>query len=383
MKAGWKTVTLGEVCEVLDYKRRPVTKADRLAGPYPYYGATGVQDYVDQFIFDEPLVLLGEDGAKWKSGDRSAFQVSGKTWVNNHAHVLRPNREVIADEWLVYWLNYSDLTEFVTGVTVPKLNQANMLKIPVGIPPLAEQKRIVALLDEAFAGIDEAKVKAECAIRDYHDLSRGITDRLLFPPDSTHTVKALGEVVEIARGGSPRPIQDYFTEADDGINWIKISDATASGKYIYETAQKIKPSGLKKTRLVKSGDFLLSNSMSFGRPYIMKTTGCIHDGWLVLSGVERQLDQDYLYHVLGSNAVYAQFDRLAAGSTVRNLNSESASKVLIPIPPMSLQKEIAKKLDHAQDVIAGANKLASQKQEALNNLRASLLSQAFAGELTA
>ncbi len=113
MKAGWKTVTLGEVCEVLDYKRRPVTKVDRRAGPYPYYGATGVQDYVDQFIFDEPLVLLGEDGAKWKSGDRSAFQVSGKTWVNNHAHVLRPNREVIDDEFLVYWLNFSELNYFV------------------------------------------------------------------------------------------------------------------------------------------------------------------------------------------------------------------------------------------------------------------------------
>jgi hypothetical protein len=93
----------------------------------------------------------------------------------------------------------------------------------------------------------------------------------------------LGDVCDIARGGSPRPIQDYMTTDPNGVNWIKISDATASGKYIFETAEKIRPEGIKRSRLVNEGDFLLSNSMSFGRPYIMKTTGCIHDGWLVIS----------------------------------------------------------------------------------------------------
>jgi type I restriction enzyme S subunit len=173
-KARWSDRSLGEVCDILDYKRRPVTKADRRAGPYPYYGATGVQDYVDQFIFDEPLVLLGEDGAKWKSGDRSAFLVSGKTWVNNHAHVLRPNREIIADEWLVYWLNHSDLTDFITGVTVPKLNQGNMVKIPVPLPPLDEQRRIVALLDKAFAGTGELSSHASRKMSELSELKSSL-----------------------------------------------------------------------------------------------------------------------------------------------------------------------------------------------------------------
>ena len=121
----WEWVRLGEVCEILDSKRRPITKSERTSGPYPYYGASCVQDYVAEYIFDEPLVLLGEDGAKWGKGDNSAFQISGKTWVNNHAHVLRPLFD-INHAYLVHALCILDLRVFVTGTTVPKLNQARM-----------------------------------------------------------------------------------------------------------------------------------------------------------------------------------------------------------------------------------------------------------------
>ena len=110
---------LGDVVDVLDNQRQPITKSDRCSGPYPYYGATGVVDWVDGFLFDEPLVLIGEDGAKWDAGDQSAFRVSGKTWVNNHAHVLRPHRDRLLDEWLVYFLNAADLSDYISGMTVP------------------------------------------------------------------------------------------------------------------------------------------------------------------------------------------------------------------------------------------------------------------------
>jgi type I restriction enzyme, S subunit len=143
-------------------------------------------------------------------------------------------------------------------------------------------------------------------------------------------VKTLGEICNIARGGSPRPIQKFLTDKPNGINWVKIGDATASTKYIYQTEEKIIPEGVKRSRLVKPGDFLLSNSMSFGRPYIMRTIGCIHDGWLVLSDKSGLFDQDYLYYFLGSAAAYKQFDNLAAGSTVRNLNTELVKRVTIP-----------------------------------------------------
>lgn len=191
--------------------------------------------------------------------------------------------------------------------------------------------------------------------------------------------KRLGDVCTIARGGSPRPIQKFLTDAEDGVSWVKISDASASTKYIFVTAEKIKPAGVSRSRLVHDGDFLLSNSMSFGRPYIMRTTGCIHDGWLVLSSYQGALDQEFLYFVLGSQLVYRQFDRLAAGSTVRNLNIELASRVVIPIPPMQEQQRIVAILDEAFAGIAAAKanteKSLQSARELFENHHQSVFSQ--------
>lgn len=161
MKQGWTYKKLGDVCEILDSKRKPITKGKREPGSIPYYGATGCLDYVKDYIFDEKLVLLGEDGAKWGPGESSAYIISGKSWVNNHAHALRPKRDIILDEILVYYLNYSNLQTFITGVTVPKLNQEKMRSIEVPVAPIVEQERIVERLDAAFAQIDELKSNAE------------------------------------------------------------------------------------------------------------------------------------------------------------------------------------------------------------------------------
>ncbi len=174
----------------------------------------------------------------------------------------------------------------------------------------------------------------------------------------------LDELCVIERGGSPRPIDAFLTDDADGINWIKISDATASGKYIYKTEQKIKPEGVKRSRVVNEGDFILSNSMSFGRPYIMKTNGCIHDGWLVLR--QPKVNPDYLYLVLGSDFVYQQFDRLASGSTVRNLNIELVKSVEIPVPSELEQQRIVAILDEAFEAITAAR--ANAEQNRLNAL---------------
>ena len=179
------------------------------------------------------------------------------------------------------------------------------------------------------------------------------------------TIKKLAEICEIERGGSPRPIDNYLTTNEEGINWIKIGDTKGVTKYITKTEQKIRTEGAKRSRMVFEGDFILSNSMSFGRPYIMKTTGCIHDGWLVLR--HPKVDQDYLYHVLSSDLVFSQFDRLAAGSTVRNLNIGLVKGVQIPVPPLPEQQRIIAILDEAFEGIATAK---ANAEKNLQNARA-------------
>lgn len=166
----WANTPLSQLCDILDNRRKPITKKDRSPGPYPYYGATGVLDYVEGYLFDEQLVLIGEDGAKWNAGDNSAFSVRGKTWVNNHAHVIRPHREKVLDKWLIYYLNGEDLSDFITGMTVPKLNQGKLKEIPIPLPPIPEQQRIVAILDQAFADIEKARANAEQNLKNAREL---------------------------------------------------------------------------------------------------------------------------------------------------------------------------------------------------------------------
>ena len=132
----------------------------------------------------------------------------------------------------------------------------------------------------------------------------------------------LGEIFDIERGGSPRPIQHYLAEDADSVPWIMIGDTTVGGKYIESTRLRIKKEGIRKSREVYPGELLLTNSMSFGRPYILKTYGCIHDGWLALKPKCSDIDLDYAYYALGSAHTMAQFQKQAAGATVKNLNKD-------------------------------------------------------------
>lgn len=167
--------------------------------------------------------------------------------------------------------------------------------------------------------------------------------------------KKIGEVCTVERGGSPRPIDKFITNDENGINWIKIGDTTES-MYITETAQKIIPEGIKKSRYVKPGDFLLSNSMSFGKPYILKIDGCIHDGWLVLRDDNNLFDKRFLYFYLSSKTTYQKFKSMAVGGVVNNLNSEMVRKVEVPVPTLEEQQEMADTLDKIQSIITKRKK---------------------------
>ncbi|CAB1247619.1 conserved protein of unknown function [Ruminococcaceae bacterium BL-4] len=161
----------------------------------------------------------------------------------------------------------------------------------------------------------------------------------------------LGDVCIIERGGSPRPIDNYLTDNEDGVNWIKIGDTEPNSMYITKTKEKIIAEGVKKSRRVYSGDFLLSNSMSFGRPYILKIDGCIHDGWLLIRDEKNIFDKRFLYYYLSSDAIYFKFKGLAVGGVVNNLNSSMVRNVKVPLPPLDVQQNIADVLDKASALI--------------------------------
>ena len=203
-------------------------------------------------------------------------------------------------------------------------------------------------------------------------------------PDTWEWIK-LGNVCVIARGGSPRPIKEYITTAENGINWIKIGDTEKNGKYISATAEKIKPSGVSKSRMVHAGDFLLTNSMSFGRPYILKVDGCIHDGWLVISQTKEVFDQDYLYWLLSSNYAYMQFCGKVSGAVVKNLNSDKVANSVFPLPPLAEQKRIVAKIEELLPLIDRYEQAWSRLEEFNKrfpvDMQKSILQMAIQGKL--
>ncbi len=381
-----KFVALGSVAEVIA-GQSPEGKFYNANGDgLPFY--QGKKEFAEKFI-GNPTVWTRQTTRLSKKGD-ILMSVRAPVGPVNFATqdvcigrglaAIRTSREINPDYLFYQLLHLQPEIAGNEGAVFASINKTQIEALPVVAPSLVEQHRIVALLDEAFAGIATAKANAEKSLESaYAVFQAALASR--FGGANDWPERKLGELCEIARGGSPRPIKAFLTDAADGVNWIKISDASASSKYIYRTKEKIKPSGVSRSRLVHSGDFLLSNSMSFGRPYIMRTSGCIHDGWLVLSGYEGSFDQDFLFLLLGSQFMYQQFDRLAAGSTVRNLNIELASRVSVPVPPLATQKETAMELEALDGEVSNLQSLYTRKLAALGELEQSLLQQAFSGQM--
>ncbi len=212
------------------------------------------------------------------------------------------------------------------------------LRIPV--PPLEVQREIVRILDQ-FSQL-EAELEAELeARRAQYEHYAGL---LLANKEQVLRVR-FGELATIVRGASPRPIQKFITNDPGGVPWIKIGDVPARGKFITGTGQRVTPEGAAKSRRVRPGDFVLSNSMSFGRPYISKIDGYIHDGWLAVSGFEASFIPDYLYYLLRSSPMQEEFARRAGAGTVKNLNAEIVRSVEVPVPTKETQKRVVDLLD--------------------------------------
>ncbi len=277
-----------------------------------------------------------------------------------------------------YW---QAVKEGSSGSAQGGFNATKLGALSIPVPPLSEQQRIVGMLDKAFAGIATAKANAEKNLQNATALFESHLQSIFAQRGKGWVDRTLDQVCIVERGSSPRPIKNYFTTKPDGVNWIKIGDTEEGGKYVYSTAQKITPEGAKQSRFVKEGDFILTNSMSFGRPYIMKTNGCIHDGWFVLR-LNTSIDTDYFYYLLSSRFVQSQFAQLASGSVVKNISGDLTKKAVLPIPPLAHQHVIVKKLLEISTETQRLESIYQQKLAALEELKKSLLHQAFTGELT-
>ena len=230
------------------------------------------------------------------------------------------------------------------------------------VPQIAEEGTAKELLDQIKAEkqelVKEGKLK-KSALNDsvifrgddnkYYQLInnkyQSLNEKLFFKIPTSWCWVQLRQVAMVARGGSPRPIKDYLTDSEYGINWIKIGDTEQGGKYINATKEKICPKGVSKSRFVYKGDFLLTNSMSFGRPYITNIDGCIHDGWLVISPFSNTYNQNFLYYLLSSNFAYRQFVGKVAGGVVKNLNSDKVADAIFPLPPLEEQQRIVAQIE--------------------------------------
>lgn len=285
-------------------------------------------------------LLITKDGTIGKTA--VVVDCPEKATLNSGVFVVRAINNEVVPEFLHYVLHSHWFDLFVrnvlTGSTIKHLNQEKFYKFTFEAPDVPTQKKIVEVLESIDAVIDKTRE----FITKYTNIKAGMLHDLFETHLEECTKKPLGEISNIQRGGSPRPIQDFITTAENGINWIKIGDTSPVSKYIESAKEKIIPAGVRHSRKVKPGDFVLSNSMSFGRPYILAIDGCVHDGWLVISDYEESLDIDYLYYVLCSHQVQKQLEQLAAGSTVQNLKSDTVKTVVIPVlEDIDAQKELA------------------------------------------
>jgi len=338
------------------------------------------KDEFDRYTVKKDDLLICEGG---DAGRCAIYNKDKPMHYQNALHRVRFFKDINPFFYLYLFQFYKAnklLSEASKGVTIQHLTGTALKELCFPLPPISEQKRIVAKIEQFMPLIDEyGKKEAELTTlnadiaktlknailqeavqgklapqiasegnardliisRKNNKQIRPITeDEILFEIPNNWCWCRLGDLCEIARGGSPRPIKDYITSDPNGYNWIKIGDTEKNGKYINHTAEKIIKEGLKKTRLVHKGDFLLTNSMSFGRPYILNIDGCIHDGWLVISPEKEVFDKDFLYYVLSSSFAYYQFCDSVSGAVVKNLNSDKVRDSLFPLPPIQEQKRI-------------------------------------------
>lgn len=359
---------LSEVAEFLDSRRRPITASDRVAGPYPYYGANGQQDSVDGYIFDEPLILLAEDGGLFDQPDRGiAYAIEGKTWVNNHAHVIRPKTNANLRYLLRVLENY-DVTPWITGSTRAKLTKAGASGIQIPLPPLAEQKRIAAILDAA----DALRTKRREALAQLDALLQS-TFLTLFGDPVTNPMgwpsEQIGNLGNVVTGKTP-PSKENGMFGDE-IPFATPSDLDHQLEY---TARSITPAGAKFSKVVRKGSTLVCCIGTLGKMARTPNQTAFNQQ---INAVEWGREINDWFGLFALGFCKKQMIGNSSATTLPILNKSGFSKVEMLKPPLPLQQKFAAIVESIE-----RQKTTQRAHLAeLDALFAALQHRAFRGEL--
>ena len=374
----WEQRKLGDISDSYSGGTPTAGKAEYYGGKIPFIRSAEVNsDTTELFLTEEGLknssakmvnkgdILYALYGAT--SGEVGLARLDGA--INQAILDIKPHENFDAS-FIMQWLRKSK--ESIIGTYLQggqgNLSGTIVTSLMVDCPNYAEQQKIGGF----FSDLDNLITLHQRKYEKLQIIKKSMLENC-FPKNGEKVQRKLGEVATIERGGSPRPIDAYITDASDGLNWVKIGDAPEQGRYINHTEEKIKPSGLSKTRQVFPGDLILSNSMSFGKPYIMGIPGCIHDGWLLIRNSQNVFDLKFLCHMLGTDQMLKQYQSLAAGSTVNNLNKELVSNAVVSVPNKPEQERIGAFLESIDDVIT----LHQSELEKLQKIKKSLLERMF------
>ena len=344
------------------------------------------EDFNGALLQDGDVIIAdtAEDETTGKACEIGNLQ--GRAIVSGlHTMVCRP-RHRMALGYLGHYLNsnayHHQLLPLMQGIKVLSLSRSNIQKTSVSYPTVEKEQQLIA---NYFSQLDNLITLHQRKYDKLTNVKKSMLEKM-FPQNGSNVPeirfkgfteaweqRKFSELVQIERGGSPRPIDDFITDAPNGLNWVKIGDAPTQGNYITKTAEKIRPEGLPKTREVHPGDLILSNSMSFGKPYIMGIDGCIHDGWLLIRNTYGVFDLTFLCHLLGTPQMLSQYRSLAAGSTVNNLNKELVGNIYVTIPSITEQRVLGAYLEQLDNLIT----LHQRELEKLKNLKKACLEKMF------
>ncbi len=386
MREGWAWRRMSDACENLDSKRIPITKSKRVSGGVPYYGASGIVDYVAAHIFDEDLLLVSEDGANLLARTYPiAFSITGKTWVNNHAHVLR-FKDRATQRFHEYYLNSISLEPYVSGMAQPKLNQASLNSIPVPSPPLAEQKRIVAILDEAFAGIATAVAHAEKNLANARELFESHLNAVFEQKGEGTKRQPLLALCDVSRGitygviklGAVVP-EGVPCLRTSNVRWLRI-DIDGMKRISASLSEEYKRT------VLRGGEVLVNVRGTLGGVAVASSNMA---GWNVSREVavvpvdaERMLPA-FLAYWIGSAAAQRWLSGVQKGVAYTGINLSDLRNLAVPVLCRDEQAEIVRNMDVFRESSVRLEAIYERKLEALAELKQSILQKAFSGELTA